>query len=522
MQKEKKGIERDKHLSVKVPIVMMVFGLLSIIFYSVSAAYINNNYESILSQTMSQGQKAVDDFFNYPENIINILSGTRNSDLAAYEPNERQIKTRILSVYESIVIADSRISNIYYIPNDGEPVVFDYKKEINSNLTKTSWFQKAVEGKTQIIWISHKSDFSDEEVISCLQQVLDQYGNPIGVVGLDIKLFKISEIVESEKKGNRIFSMILDDDHNIIAHTDHTYLGEHIPDANLKEDTNGAQDRSSVIKIKGRNFKCRVVKLEKLPWKMIYAVPVSDIMLSVVKWTVLFAFISVIGFGIVLILINANEKLKAHAAVIEELAVSKERNRLARDIHDTLGHTMTILISMLEIMNINFYKEPEKTKEMSLKAADIAREGLKELRQSISGIAEQKAGRASLVRDLRNLMVECEQSGVKIDFIMDEELDLEDPMYSDVIYRCCQEAVTNALRHGKARGITIILQESRGKIKLFIFDDGVGCKKIKKGYGLQGMEERIGSLKGSIVYGSDGKKGFNINVELPIKEQKML
>lgn len=514
MLEMKKIIEINNHLSTKVSIAIMIFVLLSVAFYSVSSMYINSSYEDTLTQSMSQEQKIVNDFFSYPENIINILS--RNSDFAAYEANNRTLRNSILSLYQSIIIADSRISNIYYVSNDGISIVYDNTEKPEGDLTQTSWFKKAADEKTQIIWISHKSDFSGEGVISCLRQVSDKYSRPIGVIGLDIKLFKISQVVENEKKGNKVSSMILDADNKIIAHPDYTYLGEYISDNHLMDSIGSTNDKSSILKIKNKRFKCRVVQLKKLPWKFVYAVLVDDIIFSIIKWTVLFILFSIISFAIVFILINANEKLKEHASIIEELAVSKERNRFARDVHDTLGHTMTVLISMLDAMCIN-YEGEGRIKEDLTKTVEIARNGLKELRQSISGLTAQKRGTTSLIRSLRNLIAEYESSGVKIDFSIEGEFHFKNPVYSEVIYRSCQEAMTNALRHGKASQVTIILQTTRRDVKLFIFDDGIGCKDIKKGYGLSGMEQRIKSLNGNIIYGSDGERGFNINIELPME-----
>ncbi len=75
-----------------------------------------------------------------------------------------------------------------------------------------------------------------------------------------------------------------------------------------------------------------------------------------------------------------------------------------------------------------------------------------------------------------------------------------------------------ALKHGKATESSIILKFSENIIKLFIFDNGIGCKKlcVEKGFGLQGMQQRVKVLNGDIKFGSDGKKGFNIHVEIPL------
>jgi signal transduction histidine kinase len=88
--------------------------------------------------------------------------------------------------------------------------------------------------------------------------------------------------------------------------------------------------------------------------------------------------------------------------------------------------------------------------------------------------------------------------------------------YKNTIYRICQEALTNSLRHGKATNVSIILRLSDDMISLYIIDDGVGCKNIKKSIGLSNMENRVMELGGKISFGSDGEKGFNINVDFPL------
>ena len=77
--------------------------------------------------------------------------------------------------------------------------------------------------------------------------------------------------------------------------------------------------------------------------------------------------------------------------------------------------------------------------------------------------------------------------------------------------------MTNSIRHGLARHIDVILKFYHDNLKLFIIDDGRGCKFIKKGFGISGMEQRIKSLGGMVVYGSDGENGFNVHIEVPIK-----
>jgi signal transduction histidine kinase len=218
-------------------------------------------------------------------------------------------------------------------------------------------------------------------------------------------------------------------------------------------------------------------------------------------------------------LVNKNEQLLKYASTAEELAVTKERNRFSRDVHDTLGHTMTLLITQLKVINILCDTEPIKVKEKINEVINVAKVGLNELRRSIAGLTPGKLSENNLEEAILKLIADFEASGVKIDFVVtgiSKNITLE---YFQTLYRLCQEALTNSIRHGKAKHVDIVLNFMENKIKVFIKDDGCGCIEVKKGLGLSGMEQRVKNLNGNIEYGSDGENGFNIYVELPLIHQ---
>jgi signal transduction histidine kinase len=158
-------------------------------------------------------------------------------------------------------------------------------------------------------------------------------------------------------------------------------------------------------------------------------------------------------------LIALNEQLKEHSATVEELAVLKERNRLARDVHDTLGHTLTTLIKMLEVSTITCDEDTLKTKEELSHAASIAREGLREVRRSISGLAPGILKSESLQTALEKLVSDFEKNfEVKVVFSVDDFLKDINPACAETVYRICQESMTNAVRHGNAKRIVIIIR----------------------------------------------------------------
>lgn len=205
-----------------------------------------------------------------------------------------------------------------------------------------------------------------------------------------------------------------------------------------------------------------------------------------------------------------NEQLTEYAATVEELAVTKERNRFARDVHDTLGQTMTLLVTILELCALNFEINPDKTKKKLDQAVEIAKGGLKDIRSSVIGLTSWT------LDSINNLVAEFKRSGMNVKFDVEGLEKNIHPKYTAIIYRVCQEALTNALRHGKAKNVTIILKISIADISLHIHDDGYGCDDIIKGFGLMGMEERVKMLNGKVEYFSDINNGFRIEVLIPL------
>lgn len=488
-----------------------------------------------MKQSIRQELSIADNFFKYPENVINILS--RNQSLPQYTQEDKKLKNSILTLFESIIVSDSRISNIYYISNDENTVAYKNNKKAGNGISETDWFRSAVRKRTQTIWVSHKSDFTGTEVISCLKQVLDERDNAKGVVGLDIELFKLPQLVENARIGEEGYLMILDDNNKILAHPDSRYL----------EDFFDIDDRSNA-----KAFKIKSIQYNKIPWKIVAVVPVKEIMGRVITSVLWICSICIVCFAVAFSiylkirareivqlnqtleimvvertkelddknreLISANESIKEHAKTIEELAISRERNRMARDVHDTLGQTLGLLITLLQVSIMSCRKDTEETEGNLNTAVKIAKEGLNEVRRSISGLVCERLKENNLFDALRNMIDDFRHSGINVELSvnkLDQSLDMA---YSETIFRICQEALTNSVRHGKSTEANILIKFTESYIKLFIFDNGLGCKNMgnTEGFGLRGMKQRVDRLNGNISYGSDGERGFNIHVELPL------
>ncbi len=210
-------------------------------------------------------------------------------------------------------------------------------------------------------------------------------------------------------------------------------------------------------------------------------------------------------------------KLQYELEYKEKLAIVNERNRISRELHDTLGHTLTLLISLIKSSRINIKKDPEVAEKKLVQAADIASDGLKQIRTSISGWLPEKLNSFQITSEISKLIEFAKGTGIDIEFSVYGRERINAPGYSEVLYKICREAITNSLRHSKATKIIIMLKFTQKDTQLFITDNGIGCKNIKKGFGLIGLEESIGDINGTLSYGTSGNKGFNIHAKIPNK-----
>jgi signal transduction histidine kinase len=203
--------------------------------------------------------------------------------------------------------------------------------------------------------------------------------------------------------------------------------------------------------------------------------------------------------------------ISGYKNLIEELS----RIKFLRDTHDIVGRTFTALIRILETSVHNYEKNPSETQTNLNNAFNIAQQGMKEFRESLYNMVSQKDEIESFIKKLTGLFSIYESSGMRINFSFEPNDNYTNSIYYDLIYNVCQEALTNSLRHGKASETYVFLEFTDFMIKLFVIDNGVGAKTIKKGFGLSIMEQRIREFNGTIFFGSDGLSGFNTRVEIP-------
>lgn len=212
---------------------------------------------------------------------------------------------------------------------------------------------------------------------------------------------------------------------------------------------------------------------------------------------------------------NLLDKLIEKTNEAEELVIFKERNRIAGEIHDTVGHTLTTVLIQIEAGRMLIDKNPELAKEKIGIAKEQVRKGLNDIRSSVKSI---KSGEQLLdfCESLKSLCKELQKTiGCKIQHSIVINSDLI-PIQEKIIYSAVQEALTNGLKHGKARKFEIEVIENDGKIYITIVDNGNGTEDINFGFGLTNMTERVKSIGGKIDFQSKLLEGFKIKIVIPV------
>ena len=219
----------------------------------------------------------------------------------------------------------------------------------------------------------------------------------------------------------------------------------------------------------------------------------------------------------------AQRQLRAYAAESEELAISRERNRMAREIHDTLGHYLTILAVQLETaLKMEELGDARLHAEL-VEARRAAAECLAEVRRSVAALRPADLTALSLPDALGRLVSEYEALDPTIEIALDVEgstnaLDLEQRL---TLYRCAQEALTNIRKHTNATRALLRLRVDAQVAEFLALDNGSGASSGEEsapGFGLLGIRERIALLGGTSSIGPEPGKGWRVQVTLPLRQ----
>ncbi len=217
-------------------------------------------------------------------------------------------------------------------------------------------------------------------------------------------------------------------------------------------------------------------------------------------------------------MIEANLKLSEHAHTLEQLAVSRERNRLARELHDTLAHTLSSQILTLEAMRISANPEDKELIQSLDQLIQNTRSGLTETRRALKDLRSKKLEDLGLSGALKNLVADAAgRANCAGTSTISENLPALSTKTEQCMLRIAQEALENIARHANASNIELKLVQSQKKLILEISDDGQGFNQAsidkRERMGIRGMIERAAEAGGILKIITSPEKGTSIRVE---------
>jgi signal transduction histidine kinase len=212
---------------------------------------------------------------------------------------------------------------------------------------------------------------------------------------------------------------------------------------------------------------------------------------------------------------EANERLRRYAAEVAELTTAKERNRMARDIHDGLGHHLTVVQMQLQAARAVLDTDPARAEALLAKAQEQTSAALNDVRRSVAALRDQ----TPLPDALRRLASESSEAGVPTAVeVIGSRRELR-PETEESLYRVAQEGLTNVRKHADAGSARVLLEYGETDcVRLEVRDDGRGAAgngAAGNGFGLIGLRERVSSLGGTLTVDSAAGAGLTLRVELP-------
>jgi signal transduction histidine kinase len=218
---------------------------------------------------------------------------------------------------------------------------------------------------------------------------------------------------------------------------------------------------------------------------------------------------------------NANAQLREYAARAQALAIAQERTRMAREIHDSLGHHLTVLSVQLQAAQKLMEREPARAREQIATARGVVAQALEDVRQSVNALRQVSEPENNSIESLPALVRDfASATGIATDYHAEnfapEKLS---PAQALTIYRTVQEGLTNAQKHAHATRIEVRITQRAEQVTVLVTDDGTGGDaNTLPGYGLLGLRERVALLGGAFDAGPRAERGFALRVELPLQE----
>jgi signal transduction histidine kinase len=203
-------------------------------------------------------------------------------------------------------------------------------------------------------------------------------------------------------------------------------------------------------------------------------------------------------------LAEANRKLIRYTATLEQLTITRERNRLARELHDTLAHTLSGLAVQLDALNAVWQPDDPSAQRILEHALITTRDGLDETRRALKALRASPLDDLGLNLALRNLAItSAERGGLELNLDIPSDLPTFAPEVEQAYYRVAQEALDNVIRHADAHVVSVRLDQIGTQLKLTVSDDGHGISNESETneetqFGIRGMEERAALIGGTL------------------------
>ncbi len=218
---------------------------------------------------------------------------------------------------------------------------------------------------------------------------------------------------------------------------------------------------------------------------------------------------------------KAHDELQEATVHSMRYAALSERTRLARDIHDGIGHHLTSLIIQLQALEMMLPDDPQAASDQVKSMLEVARKAMSEVRHAVREWSEDESGTGLIA--LKGLASQvAAHSGIRIEFQVEDEERMEVPPQTSVIlFRVLQEALTNTMKHSEATAVQVQLQMQSGNVVLTVSDNGGFAESsgFTPGFGLKGMIERCESAGGRVFFACNVPRGFTVRAEIPLHKE---
>jgi signal transduction histidine kinase len=219
-------------------------------------------------------------------------------------------------------------------------------------------------------------------------------------------------------------------------------------------------------------------------------------------------------------LAEKNTQLAHYAAMMEQLTISRERNRIARDLHDTLAHTLSAINVQLNALDVLWDSNSDAARQKLKQTQELTRSGLDEARRALHALRASPIDELGLALALeRTAQTAAERAGAELSLVLPPQLNGVPPDIEHQLYRVAEEALNNIVRH--ARHVRLALERTTAGLTLTIQDDGSGFDPSQMPpnghYGLVGMKERAALVNASLQVQSQPGRGTIVQLSVPLQ-----